>query len=152
MAGILPAGTARLHHVGIVCPDAALLEPLLYLAGASENGAARKVAFGYVPEFQCDCYLLGQLELVVPAEPSDDGAPFTPLQRWLKGRGSSLHHIAFELEDVDAHCAGLREQGVPVVLEQAVDGVADLRVNFVHPSHCGFLVELVERQVVAPRS
>jgi 4-hydroxyphenylpyruvate dioxygenase-like putative hemolysin len=150
MAGILPAGTAKLHHVGIVCPDQALLEPLLRLAGASENGASRRVAVGFVPEFECDCYLLGQLELVVPTEPSD-GGPLTPLQRWLKGRGTSLHHIAFEVNDVDAHCGALRRQGVPVVLEHAVDGVADLRVNFVHPSYCGFLVELVEPQLVASR-
>ena len=148
MAGILPAGIAKLHHVGIVCPDRTLLEPLLYLAGASDNGATGKVASAYVPEFQCDCYLLGQLELVVPTDPGEDSALLTPLQRWLKGRGRSLHHIAFELNDVDAHCATLRAHGVPVVLERAVDGVADLRVNFVHPSYCGFLVELVEREPV----
>jgi catechol 2,3-dioxygenase-like lactoylglutathione lyase family enzyme len=149
MAGILPAGNAQLHHVGIVCPDRTLLEPLLSLAGAADNGAVSAVASAFVPEFQCDCYLLGQLELVVPTDPDGDGAPLTPLQRWLKGRGTSLHHIAFELDDVDRHCATLREQGVPVVLERAVDGVADLRVNFVHPSYCGFLVELVEPQPVA---
>jgi hypothetical protein len=38
----------------------------------------------------------------------------------------------------------LRASGVPIVLREAVDGVAGLRVNFVHPSYCGFLVELVE--------
>jgi catechol 2,3-dioxygenase-like lactoylglutathione lyase family enzyme len=152
MAGILPAGTAQLHHVGIVCPDRKLLGPLLSLAGSRTNGAGGEVASAYVPEFQCDCYLLGQLELVVPTDPDEDGAPLTPLQRWLKGRGTSLHHIAFELDDVDGHCAALRERGVPVVLEQAVAGVADLRVNFVHPSYCGFLVELVEPQPVAARA
>ena len=145
MAGILSARTAKLHHVGIVCPDRALLEPLLYLAGARMDDGSESVLFRHVPEFQCDCYLLGQLELVVP-DRDEDGAELTPLQRWLKGRGNSLHHIAFEVDDVEAHCSALRQNGVPVVLDQAVDGVGDLRVNFVDPSYCGFLVELVEQQ------
>ena len=144
MRGIVLRDEATLHHVGIVCPDATLLEPLLVVARAKQPPSAPPdVAFRHVPEFQCDCYLLGQIELVVPTNGAE-GAPLAPLERWLKGRGTSLHHVAFEVDDVDAQAAALREAGVPVVLEQAVEGVADLRVNFVHPSYCGFLVEFVE--------
>jgi methylmalonyl-CoA/ethylmalonyl-CoA epimerase len=143
MARIVLGDEAALHHVGIVCPDASLLEPLLTVASAKAQSAPSQVAFRHVPEFQCDCYLLGQIELVVPTNGAE-GAPLAPLERWLKGRGTSLHHVAFEVEDVDAQAASLRKAGVPVVLEHAVQGVADLRVNFVHPSYCGFLVEFVE--------
>jgi len=123
--------------VGIVCRDASLLERLLRLAAVGE----RAPAFRHVPEFQCDCYLLGQIELVVPEGPNKAGMP---LQRWLDARGTSLHHIAFEVDDVEVQAARLREAGVPVVLDQPVDGVADMRVNFIHPSYCGFLVEIVD--------
>jgi catechol 2,3-dioxygenase-like lactoylglutathione lyase family enzyme len=127
--------------VGIVCPDASLLERFLFLVGGTDSDGENGIAFRHVPEFQCDCYLLGKIELVVPNGPRKEG---TPLHRWLLSRGRSLHHVAFEVDDVDAACARLRAERVPVVLDRAVDGVADLRVNFIHPSFCGFVVELVE--------
>jgi methylmalonyl-CoA/ethylmalonyl-CoA epimerase len=127
----------KLHHVGIVCRDSSLLERLLRLAAT----AGREPEFRHVPEFQCDCYLAGQIELVVPQGPHKDGMP---LQRWLDARGPSLHHIAFEVDDVESQALRLREAGVPVVLDAPVDGVAGMRVNFVHPSYCGFLVEIVD--------
>ena len=130
-----------LHHVGIVCPDTSLLEVFWSLAGTDDGRSPADVAFRHVPEFQCDCYLLGRIELVVPKGPHKEG---TPLHRWLLSRGQSLHHVAFEVADIDAQCERLRARGIPVVLEAAVDGVAGLRVNFVPPSVCGFLVELVE--------
>ena len=130
----------NLHHVGIVCPDSALIDTLRTLAEAKASGPG-DVEFRHVPEFQCDCYLIGRIELVVPNGPHKEG---TPLHRWLLSRGRSLHHIAFEVADLDSECERLRASGVPIVLRDAVDGVAGLRVNFVHPSYCGFLVELVE--------
>lgn len=129
-----------LHHVGIVVPDDTLFETFRFLTNAEGDERPSEIAFRHVPEFQCDCYLLGAIELVVPS-----GAPGTPLHRWLLSRGRSLHHIAFEVEDLDAECERLRSRGVPVTLDAAVDGVGGLRVNFVHPSYCGFFVELVER-------
>ncbi len=64
----------------------------------------------YVPEFQCDCYLVNQLEIVVPSGPNTTG---TPIQGWLLSRGRSLHHIAFQVGDLDAECARLRKASVP---------------------------------------
>lgn len=132
----------NLHHVGIVCPDAALIDTLRVLTGVGDE-LSQSIEFRHVPEFQCDCYLIGQVELVVPNGPRMEG---TPLHRWLLSRGRSIHHIAFEVTDLEAVCARLRAAGVPVVLDDAVTGVRGLRVNFVHPSHCGFLVELVESE------
>jgi catechol 2,3-dioxygenase-like lactoylglutathione lyase family enzyme len=132
-------GDMSLHHVGIVAPDDTLFETLRFMTNAGDDRSS-EIAFRHVPEFQCDCYLLGRIELVVP-----NGVEGTPLHRWLLSRGRSLHHIAFEVEDLDAECERLRSAGVPVTLEAAVDGVAGLRVNFVHPSYCGFFVELVEK-------
>jgi catechol 2,3-dioxygenase-like lactoylglutathione lyase family enzyme len=128
------------HHIGIVTPDTKLFTAFGFLVGSNDS-APSEICFRHVPEFQCDCYLLGKIELVVPNGPHMEG---TPLDRWLRSRGRSLHHIAFEVSDLDTECDRLRAAGVPVVLEAAVDGVAGLRVNFVHPSYCGFLIELVE--------
>jgi len=133
----------KLHHVGIVCPDASLMDSLRALAGDAGDERSRGIQFCHVPEFQCDCYLVGQIELVVPNGERMEG---TPLHRWLLSRGRSIHHIAFEVADLEAVCDRLREASIPIVLDSPVAGVGALRVNFVHPSHCGFLVELVEQE------
>lgn len=133
----------NVHHVGIVCPDSGLLERLRAIGGV---GAGTEIAYRHVPEFGCDCYLVGHIELVVPTGPRSAA---TPLQRWLAARGTSLHHIAFEVEDVDVAAASFRQAGLPVVLDSAVEGVAGLRVNFIHPSYCGFLLEIVQPESAA---
>ena len=88
----------NLHHVGIICPDVTLIDLLGALAGAGDE-LSRNIEFRHVPEFQCDCYLVGKVELVVPNGPRKEG---TPLHRWLLSRGRSIHHIAFEVTDLDA--------------------------------------------------
>jgi methylmalonyl-CoA/ethylmalonyl-CoA epimerase len=131
----------RLHHVGIVV-RAPLTGRLDEVAGG--EAPAENVAYAFVPEYDCHCWLDGQIEYVAPADPDGDSA----LARWLREHnGPSLHHIAFEVPDVDRHADLLSARGLPVIGQAAVEGVAGLRVRFVHPSHLGILVELVETSV-----
>lgn len=82
---------------------------------------------------------MGRVDLVAPNGPHMGGG--TPLHMATFTWPRSIGHDAFEATDLDASCVRLHAAGVPVVLGDAVDGVAGLRVNAVHPSHCGFLVE-----------
>lgn len=67
------------------------------------------------------------------------------VQRFLDARGPGLHHIAFEVDGIDAALEAMRSQGVRLVDEEARPGGMGTRVAFVHPSAFGgMLVELVE--------
>jgi methylmalonyl-CoA/ethylmalonyl-CoA epimerase len=67
------------------------------------------------------------------------------LARFLEKRGPSLHHIAFEVADLDAALETLRAAGVRLVDQTPRIGARGHRVAFVHPqATAGLLVELVE--------
>ena len=72
------------------------------------------------------------------------------VQRFLDKRGPGLHHVAFEVDGIDAALADLLEQGVRLVDETPRAGGMGTRIAFVHPSAFGgMLVELVERSGAA---
>ena len=60
-------------------------------------------------------------------------------------RGSALHHIAFEVEDIHEYLRRLRSLGVRLIDEHPRPGGMGTMIAFVHPSEFdGLLVELVE--------
>ena len=68
------------------------------------------------------------------------------LERFLEKRGPGLHHIAVEVEGIEAAVALLVSLGVPVIDAAPRKGARGHSVAFVHPKATGgVLVELVER-------
>ena len=60
-------------------------------------------------------------------------------------RGSALHHVAFEVEDIHGYLRRLRNLGVHLIDEHPRPGGMDTTIAFVHPREFGgLLVELVE--------
>ena len=69
----------------------------------------------------------------------------TPVGKFLAKRGPGLHHVAYQVADIDAALAGLRDAGVRMIDEQPRTGIRASRVAFLHPSASGgVLTELVE--------
>ena len=79
------------------------------------------------------------VELVQPTGPD------TPVGRFLAKRGEGFHHVAYQVEDLEAVLRELRENGVEIIDEKPRLGVGGTRMAFVHPkSTFGVLTELVE--------
>ena len=69
----------------------------------------------------------------------------TPVGRFLAKRGPGLHHVAFQVADIDGALARLRDAGVRMIDETPRVGIRGSRVAFLHPSAGGgVLTELVE--------
>lgn len=69
----------------------------------------------------------------------------TPVGRFLAARGEGLHHIAFQVADLDAALAHLKDSGVQLVDREPRVGGGGHRIAFVHPKAFGStLIELVE--------
>ncbi len=67
------------------------------------------------------------------------------LARFLEKKGPGLHHIAVEVEGIEAALATLKALGVPLVDETPRKGARGHKVAFLHPKATGgVLVELVE--------
>lgn len=75
------------------------------------------------------------------------------LEKFLAKRGPGLHHIAVEVEGIEAALAFLKGLGVPLVDETPRRGARGHKVAFLHPKATGgLLVELVEPEHDAARA
>jgi methylmalonyl-CoA/ethylmalonyl-CoA epimerase len=82
------------------------------------------------------------LQLLAPTSPDSTVA------RFLERSGEGLHHIAYEVDDLERELADLKSNGVALIDEKPRRGGRGHMVAFVHPkSNHGLLVELIQ----APR-
>lgn len=67
------------------------------------------------------------------------------LAKFIRERGEGLHHIAFEVDDIEKTTELLKARGFRFIYDKAADGKFGSRVNFMHPkSTGGILVELTQ--------
>jgi methylmalonyl-CoA/ethylmalonyl-CoA epimerase len=67
------------------------------------------------------------------------------VSKFIERRGEGLHHIAYEVADLEATLAELRDKGVELIDEAPRPGGRGHMVAFVHPkSNHGLLVELIQ--------
>lgn len=82
----------------------------------------------------------GRVELLEPL--GED----TPVGRFLAKRGPGMHHVAYEVTDLDATLAELTGAGADLIDERPREGLFGLEVAFVHPDSVhGVLSEVVSR-------
>lgn len=78
-------------------------------------------------------------------EPTGDDSP---ISKFLEKRGGGIHHIAVEVEDIEASLAKLKSVGARLIDERPRIGAEGCLVAFVHPSSTGgVLLELVQAVV-----
>jgi methylmalonyl-CoA/ethylmalonyl-CoA epimerase len=69
----------------------------------------------------------------------------TPVGRFLASRGPGLHHVAYQVADVQGTLAELRDRGLQLIDETPRTGIRGSRVAFLHPSSTGgVLTEIVQ--------
>lgn len=71
--------------------------------------------------------------------------PDTTVGRFVASKGPGLHHIAYEVDDLEATLADLKAKGVRLIDEVPRVGGRGHMVAFVHPkANHGLLVELIQ--------
>jgi methylmalonyl-CoA/ethylmalonyl-CoA epimerase len=69
----------------------------------------------------------------------------TPVGRFLAKRGPGLHHLAYQVSDIDATLATLKRAGAELIDSEPRAGICDSRVAFLHPrASGGVLTEIVQ--------
>jgi methylmalonyl-CoA/ethylmalonyl-CoA epimerase len=128
----------RIDHIGVAVEQ---IEPSLKLY---RDGFQLPVAHREVLEEQgVEAVLLdvgeNHVELLAPLGSE------TPVGRFLAKRGPGLHHVAYQVNDIDATLAALKQAGMELIDEQPRPGIRGSRVAFVHPGGTGgVLTEIVE--------
>jgi methylmalonyl-CoA/ethylmalonyl-CoA epimerase len=128
----------RIDHVGIAVEeiDSALT---LWRDSFRLDVAHREI----VEEQGVEAVLLGvgenHVELLAPLGPD------TPVGKFLAKRGPGMHHMAYQVSDIEATLASLREAGLTLIDKTPRIGIGGARVAFVEPKETGrVLIEIVE--------
>jgi methylmalonyl-CoA epimerase len=129
---------SRIDHIGVAVEE---LEPALelYRDALSLELVHREV----VAEQGVEAVLLdvgeNHVELLAPLGPD------TPVGRFLESHGPGLHHVAYQVTDIEATLGALSAAGMRLIDERPRTGIRNSRVAFVHPrSTGGVLTEIVQ--------
>lgn len=128
----------NINHIAIIVPE--LEGALDFWEGALGLKLARTES---VPSEGVDVAFLpvgvSNVELMKPTV-ADTG-----VARFLEKRGPGIHHMCFEVDDIEAMMARLREHNIQLINEEPVMGHGGRKYAFVHPkSTGGVLVELYQ--------
>jgi methylmalonyl-CoA epimerase len=128
----------RIDHVGVAVDD---VDAAIALYGERFEMAIQHRET--VEEQGVDAVLLevgeGHVELLAPLGPD------TPVGRFLERKGPGLHHVAYQVQDIDRTLETLKGAGLRLIDESARVGIRGSRVAFLHPAATGgVLTEIVE--------
>lgn len=129
----------RIDHVAIAVPPGAAnaltgtLGGLFALAGThpeviGNQGVEARFLTPATPDGSS-----AAIEIITPAGAAPNGS----VQRFVDKRGTALHHICLEVDDLSDALATLKTAGVPLVDDQPRRGARGHWVAFIHPGATG---------------
>ena len=81
----------------------------------------------------------GKIELLLSKYPQ------SPIAKFIKKRGSGIHHICLKVDSIDGAIKELKENNIKLIGEDYTIGAEGYKVIFIHPySTGGVLIELAE--------
>lgn len=127
----------RLHHVGYVVSDLDVAAETYKSLGFSDGERHE------IPEQNIVAMTFragpGWMELIQPTDPEG------PIAAYMEKRGEGVHHVAYQVDDIEAKLAELKDAGVQMIDETPRTGAHGWRIAFIHPKAChGVLTELVQ--------
>ncbi len=126
----------KVEHIGIAVKNLGTAVPLFEKLLNSkcyktEEVEAEKVNTAFLKTGET------KIELLESTDPSG------VIARFIEKKGEGVHHIAFEVADIEAEIERLKMEGFIVLNEKPKIGADNKLVCFLHPSHTnGVLVEL----------
>ena len=129
--------TRGVHHLGLAVADLdAAIESYARLLGGTLEHRAIVADQGV----EAASLLVGTSRIELLAPTGED----TPVGKFLAKRGEGMHHVAYEVADVEAALRELERDGAELIDEHPREGLFGLQVAFVHPSAVhGVLTEVV---------
>jgi methylmalonyl-CoA/ethylmalonyl-CoA epimerase len=129
----------KLAHVGIAVKSIAASVPVFTKLFPQERVAIEEVAdqgvkVAFIHAGPC------KLELTEATRPD------SPIAKFIEKRGEGVHHLSFEVEDLQAELDRLKAAGLRLIDERPRAGAGGCLIAFVHPSSAGgILIELSQK-------
>ena len=130
----------KVEHIGIAVKDLKasnlLFEALL---GVPHYKTEAVVSEGVTTSF----FDVGthKIELLEATQPN------SPIAKFIAKKGEGVHHIAFEVENLEVELARLKAEGFELIHETPKKGADNKRIVFLHPKTTnGVLIELCQER------
>ena len=73
--------------------------------------------------------------------------PNSPIAKFLEAGKKGFHHVAFDVDDIDAELIRLKKEGFSLIHQEAKSGADNKRIAFLHPTSTeGILIELCQEK------
>ena len=130
----------KIEHIGIAVKDLAKSNELFArLFGHSHYKTETVESEGVSTSF----FMLGETKIELLEARTEDSA----IARFIEKKGEGIHHIAYEVSDLDAEMTRLKSEGFELINQSPKDGADNKRICFLHPkSTNGVLVELCQEK------
>lgn len=70
------------------------------------------------------------------------------ISKFIEKRGEGIHHIAYEVDNLEEEMARLKTEGFEILNKEPKDGADNKRICFLHPKTTnGILVELCQEKI-----
>ncbi len=130
----------KLEHIGIAVKD---LESANKLFGTLFNRPHYKVESVESEGVKTSFFQTGESKIELLEATNPDSA----IAKFIEKRGEGIHHLAFEVKDIDAEIERLSGEGYQLIHQTPKDGADNKRIAFLHPkSTNGVLVELCQEK------
>ena len=126
----------RVDHLGIAVEDLSISIAAWEAIGLELEGTET------VPEQAVQVAMFPSGESRIELLQSTD--PEGPIGKFIAKRGPGIHHVAFEVDDIEAALSRLQTAGVRLIDEEPRIGAGGAKIAFLHPSATGILVEICE--------
>ena len=130
----------KVEHIGIAVKDLKasnlLFEALL---GVPHYKTEAVVSEGVTTSF----FDVGthKIELLEATQPN------SPIAKFIAKKGEGVHHIAFEVENLEVELARLKAEGFELIHETPKEGADNKKIAFLHPKTTnGVLIELYQER------
>jgi len=128
----------HIDHIGIAVKN---LEQAIETYSKILNSSCTKTEIVESEKVETAFFQTGEskVELLGPTDPT------SVIQKYIEKKGEGIHHVAFEVEDIEAELERLRGLGFQVLNEKPKKGADNKIVAFIHPKdNHGVLVELCQ--------
>ena len=127
-----------ISHIGVAVDDLEKARAFFkenFALSVSDRESFGELLFSFIPIEGTDIELL------------QSTTPEGQIAKFIEKKGQGIHHIAFEVDDIQAELDRLKEKGVKLINQKPYANAHEDLVAFLHPkSTFGVLVELIQKK------
>lgn len=130
----------KIEHIGIAVKDLSLSIPLFEKLF---NSSCYKTETVETEKVNTAFFRKGESKIELLESTNAEGV----IAKFIEKKGEGLHHIAFDVDDIEAEMNRLKAEGFVLLNEQPKNGADNKLVCFLHPKGTnGVLIELCQER------